>query len=123
MVPTPKATTHSCGNVGPPNGTASGTDSSRSAEATSVAISTGRRGRRSTQAPAGRLNRRNGSCPVAASTPISSAEARSVRAASSGSARVVICEPISDTLSAAQNFAKSRGIAFLAIVPSLLATY
>jgi hypothetical protein len=42
-----------------------------------------------------------------------------VRAASSGSARVVICEPISDTLNAAQNLAKSRGIAFLAIVLSL----
>src|SRR5215207_8088284 len=84
MVPIPKATTHSCGKVGPPNGTASGTDSSSSAEARSVAISTGRRGRRSTQAPAGRLNSRNGSCPAAASTPISRAEARRVSAASRG---------------------------------------
>jgi hypothetical protein len=42
-----------------------------------------------------------------------------VRAASNGSARVVICEPSSDTVNAAQNLAKSRGNGFLAIVLSL----
>jgi len=42
-VPTPKATTTRCGKFGPPNGTASGTDTSSREEATSAAISTGRR--------------------------------------------------------------------------------
>jgi hypothetical protein len=124
MVPTPKATTHRWANPGPPKGTASGTESSSTAEATSVAISTGRRGRRSSQAPAGRLNRRNGTWPAAASTPISRADASSVSTARSGRARAVISVPISETLSAAHSFSKSpQRPALFRIVPQLLTSY
>src|SRR5204862_2814232 len=118
----PKATTHSCRYVGPPKIVAIGIERRSSADPTSVAMSIGRRGSRSTQAPAGRLKSRNGACPTQASTPISYAvfclKKKQIRV----SANIVISEPTSEMLSAVQSFAKFVRSGFLVIDSGRLTT-
>ena len=73
----------------------------------SAAIITGRRRKRSTHAPANRPKRRCGRPAAAASTPKAIGDAPRLKAASSGSATAVNCEPTADADWAAHNRAKS----------------
>lgn len=108
-VPAANATTASCANESRCSAEASGTVRRTAARPRSVTIRTRRRrGRRSVHTPTGRAKRSHGSIPAAESTPIWNEPAWSVSTAASGSARSVICEPNTETVSPAQRRRKSR---------------
>jgi hypothetical protein len=90
-----------------PSAAATGIVVSRAARAASAAIITGRRRKRSTHAPASRPKSRCGRPAAAASTPKAIGEAPRLKAASSGSATAVNCEPTADVDCATHSRAKS----------------
>jgi hypothetical protein len=85
-----------------------GMRASKIARPTSAAIMTGRRRRRSIHTPANNPMRRNGANWAAPRMPICAGVALSVSAAVSGRARVVTCDPNSETVCAAHRRMKSR---------------
>jgi len=91
--PTQNPATYSCSMCRAPSSAMQGTLPRRSARPRSAATNNGRRRRRSTNAPAGRLNNRKGADWAAVKIPSSSGEARSTRIAVSGRARRVISAP------------------------------
>ena len=102
-IPKPSATPNSCANDSEPNAYDTGTDATRAAAISSVAINRRCRDTRSTHTPANRPRRIPGAAPTALSTPIWLGEARSVITATSGRAKVDTPEPIIEMLSPSQN--------------------
>jgi hypothetical protein len=90
---TTNATTYNCSMTSTPAKAASGMVTSASARPASAAIKIGRRGKRSTHAPATRLVRNAGARPAAASTLIWNGVACSTRIAVKLSAVPPIIEP------------------------------
>ena len=105
-VSTRKATATRTSIRSTPSAAANGIVASRTARAMSAAIITGRRRKRSTHAPAtGQEQMRQPA--AAASTPKAIGDAPRLKAARSGSATAVNCDPIADVVCAAHNRAKS----------------
>ena len=90
-----------------PSTNAMGTVARSTARPRSATMRIRRRGSRSTQTPANRLNSAVGAAATAASTPISTGPACSVITAVSGRARSVIWSPKSEMVWPTQNFRNS----------------
>src|SRR2546421_689048 len=106
-VPIATATAHSSQIDRKPPTAASGTRPMNTARPRFVAISTGQRRRRSSQIPANRDTTTIGRYRIALTTPTSSAEARRLSTATSGSAKRITSEPTSEIVSPIQNLRNS----------------
>ena len=100
-------TTYSCQIVKASNANATGMDPIAIARPRSATIRIGRRRRRSTQTPAGKLNRMNGRNSIVVSRPNWNGVTLRVVAAMIGRASWVIAEPKTETVSAVQSLRKS----------------
>ena len=102
-----KPTMYSCQIVRASKTKAIGIDAIAIARPRSPMIRIGRRRRRSTQTPAGRLSRMNGRNSIVVSSPNSNALTDRTVAAISGRASCVIAVPNTETVSAVHSFRKS----------------
>ena len=121
-LPVTNATANNCHMVSDPATYAAGIDIKVTPRPMSAATRTGRRRTRSSHAPAGSVNRRNGSISTAARAETWRTPAPSMVRAMNGSASIVIWLPMTDTVAADQILMKSRfrqsaGLAMIDIRP------